>query len=949
MNSKSFCLMVLCVVSLVLSGCFGGFLAPLNLEIPDQRILAGEALHLNLKQFVNCKESDDLVFRIVSGVGIIDEDVYSYLPALDESGLYEVQISVNDSKDRESSCVFEIIVDPICCEITLNASPLEGGVTSGGGIFQYGDMGTVQATPSQEYSFTGWYEGNDCLASTTTFTFFVERDATLVACFFEEKYHVIREVNGNGSIEISPDKETYSFGEKIILTAHPSYGWKFSEWVVDGTRFTDESIVVVVDGDKSVYASFEREEFALNISISGNGSVSCSPASSGCVYEYETLVEIVSVPSAGWEFEMWQGDLDGFDNPGKIIMDSEKHVTAVFVKREYLVEVTADPPAGGVVEGGGCYSSGSEVEIVAVPNSGYRFKEWSENGATFSRENKINLIVSRNFELTAHFEVDNAVPVVEKLNGPEGKVEKSKVGFVWNGTDPDGFIERYEYREDGGDWIDIGTKTYFNWSGYLEGPHTFEVRARDNQGAYSETVGWSFVYVPAYIEQGAFKVANSWGTGGWENIPDGFIFITYEAMKQNEVLCFVLDPRDNYEPRAIAVFEISHPLREECKIWVGAGDPANPLKLKSFDDFYYRGGGWPYPANKMVIDITELLPFDENTVFLKVFDGGSMATGVISHFSVEVYDNYPSGSPVQVFSAVETPKDTMNGSYVSVSINDVSVSSTSIGSSFASSGLSTSLLLKMKETLGIYEEGVDYNEIIEGHGTGLRPPSEEEWRAIESSWHEIEGFSPQDGLPYSVDHSGSVYFPPIGNQGSEGSCVAFSLGYYTSTFYEARDRNWNLSGAAWEGGFYGAPSDSYQDRIFSPDFVYHQINGGRDTGCSYVDAINLIARLGICSWRRMPYSVSDHTSWPLENAWREAPRYRSRNETVGVISVEDDQDINALKSYISSGYLISISIDASKYAYLTANDVWNTKNYTNPNTNHANTIVGYDDTFDGTE
>ena len=76
--------------------------------------------------------------------------------------------------------------------------------------------------------------------------------------------------------------------------------------------------------------------------------------------------------------------------------------------------------------------------------------------------------------------------------------------------------------------------------------------------------------------------------------------------------------------------------------------------------------------------------------------------------------------------------------------------------------------------------------------------------------------------------------------------------------------------------------------------------------------------------------------------------YRS-NETMGVISVKDDKDIDALKSYISSGYLISLSIDANKYSTLTANDVWNTKNYTNPNTNHANTIVGYDDNFDGTK
>jgi len=42
---------------------------------------------------------------------------------------------------------------------------------------------------------------------------------------------------------------------------------------------------------------------------------------------------------------------------------------------------------------------------------------------------------------------------------------------------------------------------------------------------------------------------------------------------------------------------------------------------------------------------------------------------------------------------------------------------------------------------------------------------------------------------------------------------------------------------------------------------------------------------------------------------------------VGVIPVEDDQDINALKPYINSGYLISISMDTNKYAALTANDV----------------------------
>ncbi len=71
-------------------------------------------------------------------------------------------------------------------------------------------------------------------------------------------------------------------------------------------------------------------------------------------------------------------------------------------------------------------------------------------------------------------------------------------------------------------------------------------------------------------------------------------------------------------------------------------------------------------------DITELSPFDENTVFLKVFDGGSMATGVISHFSVEVYDNHPSGSPFR-YSLLSRLRRILSERSSACSINDVSV------------------------------------------------------------------------------------------------------------------------------------------------------------------------------------------------------------------------------------------------------------------------------------
>jgi C1A family cysteine protease len=312
-----------------------------------------------------------------------------------------------------------------------------------------------------------------------------------------------------------------------------------------------------------------------------------------------------------------------------------------------------------------------------------------------------------------------------------------------------------------------------------------------------------------------------------------------------------------------------------------------------------------------------------------------------------VYSNYPSGIPTGVFTSTQTPKNTVNNSSVNVQIFGVAYSSSPVYDFQydGGAGISPELLARLKEQLGIYEEGVNYNEIIDGFGTGLRPPTEEEWEEIRINWREAKSFIVQDALPAMIDYSSLIYFPPIGNQGSEGSCVAFSIGYYVSTFYEARDRGWNLSEAQWVGDSNGSPTTSYQNRIFSPDFIYHQINNGVDEGAHYVNAMKVISNIGISSWKEMPYSTSDHTSWPSESAWREAPRYRSYSSVMEVLQITSDKDILTLKSYVNSGYLISISIDANKYSSMTSNDVLNSYNYTNVRTNHANTIVGYDDSM----
>ena len=90
--------------------------------------------------------------------------------------------------------------------------------------------------------------------------------------------------------------------------------------------------------------------------------------------------------------------------------------------------------------------------------------------------------------------VHNKVPTVNKVSGPSGTISQSSSTFTWNGTDSDGTIDSYEHRKDSGSWVSNGTNTSYVWNDYSEGSHTFEVRAKDNKGGYSEPVSWSFTY-----------------------------------------------------------------------------------------------------------------------------------------------------------------------------------------------------------------------------------------------------------------------------------------------------------------------------------------------------------------------------------------------------------------------------------------------------------------------
>ena len=179
--------------------------------------------------------------------------------------------------------------------------------------------------------------------------------------------------------------------------------------------------------------------------------------------------------------------------------------------------------------------------------------------------------------------------------------------------------------------------------------------------------------------------------------------------------------------------------------------------------------------------------------------------------------------------------------------------------------------------------------------------------------------------------------PPVGNQGSQGSCVAWALGYYYKTYQEWLERGWSVT------------TPRHQ---FSPAFLYNLVNGGVDGGSYGSDAMLALLNHGCVNMVDMQYNQSNWTNWPSESAYYNAIPYRC--DSAYWMNVSDDAGITALKQHLDGGdnavlfiYCWSNFMDIGNYhnTYCVS-DVYGT-NYGG----HGVCIVGYDDTLtthDGT-
>lgn len=135
---------------------------------------------------------------------------------------------------------------------TVYASPPGDNATVH--TYAYGEKLTLYPTPDYGYVFDSW--SGDVTGKANPLSFRIYQDMEVTAKFVPHPPTKLTvNVEGNGRVQVNPDKAQYNFAEDVQLTAIPDPGYAFVGWSGDASGIA-ETVTVKMEGDKQVTATF---------------------------------------------------------------------------------------------------------------------------------------------------------------------------------------------------------------------------------------------------------------------------------------------------------------------------------------------------------------------------------------------------------------------------------------------------------------------------------------------------------------------------------------------------------------------------------------------------------------------------------------------------------------------------------------------------------------------
>ena len=261
----------------------------------------------------------------------------------------------------------------------------------------------------------------------------------------------------------------YQQGQNCTITATPNTNYTFTNWTENGSVVsTNASYTFTVNGNRNLVANFTYVPPTYTVSVSANPTNGGAVAGGG-TYTQGTSCTVTATANTNYTFINWteSGNVVSTNASYTFTVNGNRNLVANFtyVPPTYTVSVSANPSDGGTVTGGGSYTEGSSCTVTAIPNSGYNFVNWTENGNQFSANASYTFAVTGNRTLVAHF--SNQGYVITAMADPEEGGSVSGSGtyeYGQNCTITAAPNENYQFINWTKDDIEVSTESTFTFA-----------------------------------------------------------------------------------------------------------------------------------------------------------------------------------------------------------------------------------------------------------------------------------------------------------------------------------------------------------------------------------------------------------------------------------------------------------------------------------------------------
>ncbi len=362
---------------------------------------------------------------IITG-GVNGYDVAVSIEAIDEQGIYRI---TSTATDPISGINTEVVTDVPICTLTININqPGWGNTTPTAGIIHTYPGGLIVdlvATPAACHDFGNWTGDvgtiDNAAAAATSIT--MNGNYTITANFeWQRLLTVSCTIGGRVSVTApSEQKDVYpgppqTFGccngFPVPLTATPDPGYDFIDWTGAVGTMGDPSAAstyITMNGDYEIWADFvEVPQYTLTVSHNGNGTV-ISPGEDTFTYPENQVVTLEAVADPGSGFVNWTGSTTTIGNvtgaSTTITMNGNYVIWANFSTRSLNVSHSTGGHVTQPGEGTFYYGPGTVVSLVATPDSGYTFINWTGDTGTIENADAAGTTITMNgdYSIVANF------------------------------------------------------------------------------------------------------------------------------------------------------------------------------------------------------------------------------------------------------------------------------------------------------------------------------------------------------------------------------------------------------------------------------------------------------------------------------------------------------------------------------------------------------------------